>query len=151
MFVSAKTGQRAQSLLDLALKIEDERQRKIDYNALNKFLKTTLKQKRPLASYGPKSPYIHDVAQVGSAPPKFLVTVRGEKQNIHPSWLKFFEKRLRDKFGFEGTPVVVIAQNIPIAKSERARHVRGPGMAAVAGKIKEKWMTAKKKNVRWRR
>ncbi|OGL78586.1 ribosome biogenesis GTPase Der, partial [Candidatus Uhrbacteria bacterium RIFCSPHIGHO2_12_FULL_60_25] len=98
VFVSAKAGLRAKTLLDLALRVEDERNRIIEYNALNKFLKTVLKQKRPLASYGPKSPYIHDVAQVASAPPVFLITIRGEKQNIHASWLKFFEKKLREKF-----------------------------------------------------
>jgi GTP-binding protein len=150
VFVSAKKNLRTTSLLDVALKVQEERNRTIDYNALNRFLKGLLKQKKPIASYGPKSPYIHDIAQVGTEPPKFLITIRGEKETIHPSWLKFAEKRLRDKFGFEGTPVVITATNVPISKSERERNVQGPGMEAVAGKIKEKWMTAKKKNVRWR-
>jgi len=139
VFVSAKAGLRAKTLLDLALRVEDERNRIIEYNALNKFLKTVLKQKRPLASYGPKSPYIHDVAQVASAPPVFLITIRGEKQNIHASWLKFFEKKLREKFGYEGTPIVVKAQIVPMSKSSRDRNVQGPGMEAVAGKLKQVW------------
>jgi GTPase len=143
VFISAKTGQRTQTLLDLALKIEGERERKIDYNACNKFLKTILKQKRPIASYGPKSPYIHDMAQVGVRPPTFLLTIRGEKVSIHPSWLKFLEKRLRDKFGFEGTPIVAKVEIVPMAKTERARNVKGPGMAAVAGKIPEPWRNIK--------
>jgi GTPase len=143
VFISAKTGQRTQTLLDLALKIEGERERKIDYNACNRFLKTILKQKRPIASYGPKSPYIHDMAQVGVRPPKFLLTIRGEKVSIHPSWLKFMEKRLRDKFGFEGTPIVAKVEIVPMAKTERARNVKGPGMAAVAGKIPEPWRNIK--------
>lgn len=150
VFVSAKENLRTRSLLDTALKVQQERTRTIEYNALNRFLKTILKQKKPLASYGPKSPYIHDVAQVRTEPPTFLITIRGEKETIHSAWLKFFEKRLRDKFGFEGTPIVVKATNVPISKSERDRNVQGPGMEAVAGKITEKWMTAKKKNVRWR-
>jgi GTP-binding protein len=143
VFVSAKTGQRTQTLLDLALKIEVERNRKIDYNACNRFLKTILKQKRPIASYGPKSPYIHDMAQVGVRPPTFLLTIRGEKVAIHPSWLKFLEKRLRDKFGFEGTPIVAKVEIVPMAKTERARNVKGPGMAAVAGKLSEPWRNIK--------
>ncbi len=150
VFVSAKDNLRTKTLLDLALKVHQERLRTIEYNALQRFLKTILKQKRPLASYGPKSPYIHDLAQVGTEPPTFLITIRGEKETVHPNWLKFMEKRLRDKFGFEGTPIVVKSSNIPIAKSENARNMQGPGMAAVAGRVTEKWMVQKKKNVRRR-
>ncbi len=93
---------------------------------------------RPLQSYGPKSPRIYDVAQIDHAPPTFLVTVHGEKDNIHPSWLKFFEKRLRQKFGFVGTTTVVKVRNIPVAKSNRQHNVHGPGMVAVAGSADEK-------------
>lgn len=130
IFVSAKTGKRALDLLDIAIKIQEERERQIDYNAINKLLKNVIKQKRPIQTLGPKSPYIHDIAQVGSEPPKFVVTVRGEKENIHPSWLRFLERRIREKFGFEGTPISVYSTNVPMAKSERAWNVHGPGMEA---------------------
>ncbi len=137
IFTSAVTGQRATKLLDMALTAEAERHRHIDYNALNRLLKTCIKAKRPIAEYGPKSPRIYDVAQIGDAPPEFLVTVLGEKEGIHPSWLRFFERRLREKFGFIGTPIVVKMRNVPVAKSTRKRNVHGPGMVAVAGAIKE--------------
>lgn len=136
-FTSAATGQRATDLLDLALKVEEERHRHIDYNALNKLLKACIKTKKPLASYGPRSPRIYDAAQVGHAPPEFLITVIGEKESIHQSWVKFFEKRLREKFGFDGTPIVVKVRTVPLAKSLRKRNVQGPGYEAVAGKISE--------------
>jgi hypothetical protein len=77
------------------------------------------------------------VAQVGSAPPTFLVTVLGEKESIHNNWVRFFEKRLREKFGFEGTPIIVKAKNVPISKSARKWNRTGPGYEAVAGKIHE--------------
>jgi GTP-binding protein len=151
VFVSATENLRTRALLDTALAIQKERQRVVDYNALQRFLKHIMKQKRPMASLGPKSPYVYDLAQVGTEPPTFLVTVRGEKQTVHPSWLKFLEKRLREKFGYGGTPVVVKTSNIPVAKSERMRNLQGPGMEAVAGKLGAPWMHTKKKNVRWRR
>lgn len=138
IFTSSLTHQRTAQLLDLALQIQAERQRHIDYNALNRLLKVCIKTMKPLASYGPKSPRIYDVAQVDHAPPTFLVTVHGEKDNIHPNWLKFFEKRLRQKFDFVGTPIVAKVRNIPVAKSEHTHNVHGPGMEAVAGKIYEK-------------
>ncbi|HVM90905.1 MAG TPA: ribosome biogenesis GTPase Der [Verrucomicrobiae bacterium] len=138
VFVSALTGQRTSKLIDMAMKVQEERYRHIDYNAVNRLLKATIKKMKPLQSYGPKSPRIYDAAQIGHAPPTFLITVHGEKENLHPNWLKFFEKRLREKFGFIGTPIVVKVRHLPIAKTSKARNVQGPGMEAVAGKIREK-------------
>lgn len=138
MFVSAKKGQRMTKLLDEALKIQEERMRHIDYNAVNRILKSTIQAKRPLQSYGPKSPKIYDVAQIGHAPPTFLITVHGDKQNLHENWVKFFTKRLREKFGFEGTPISVRVRHLPSAKTSKARNKMGPGMESVAGKVKEK-------------
>lgn len=137
-FVSAKEHQRTTQLLDLALQVQAERHRHIEYNALNRLLKTCIKAMKPLASYGPKSPRIYDVAQIGHAPPSFQITVIGEKDNIHPNWVRFFQKRLREKFGFIGTAIEVKVRHVPLAKSENGRYVQGPGMEAVAGKIREK-------------
>lgn len=138
VFVSAKTGQRATSLVDAAFRVQEERYRHIDYNAVNRLLKATIKKMKPLASYGPKSPRIFDAAQISHAPPTFLITVHGDKDNLHPNWLKFFEKRLREKFSFTGTPIVVKVRHLPIAKTIKKHNIQGPGMEAVAGKIREK-------------
>ena len=138
VFVSALTGKRMTRLIDLAIKVETERHRHIDYNAANRILKSTIQAKRPLQAYGPKSPRIYDVAQVGHAPPRFLLTVHGEKENLHENWMKFFAKRLRVKFGFQGTPLQVVARHVPLAKSKKKYNVSGPGMEAVAGPVKEK-------------
>lgn len=127
-FVSAKHNRRTKDLLDLAIKVQAERERTIEYNAINKLMKAAIKQMKPLQVLGPKSPHIHDIAQTKTKPPTFLITVRGEKENIHPNWVKFLERKIRDKFGFEGTPIVVRATNVPIAKSERAWNLKGPGM-----------------------
>lgn len=138
MFVSALSGQRVSKLLDLAIKVEEERHRHIDYNAVNRSLKSAIIAKRPLQQFGPMSPRIFDVAQIGHAPPRFLITVHGEKENLHEGWMKFFAKRLRAKFGFEGTPIRVVARHLPLAKAGKKHNIQGPGMAAVAGEIREK-------------
>ena len=92
----------------------------------------------PLQQYGPKSPRVYDAAQVGSAPPRFLLTVHGEKENLHEGWMKYFAKRLRKKFGFEGTPIHVAARHLPLSKSRKKHNLEGPGMDAVVGEIKER-------------
>lgn len=118
MFVSAKLRLRTDKLLDLALRVCEERRRKISDNALQKFLKRLIRENAPLAEAGMHSPYVHDVVQVGIEPPSFLLTVRGHKAVLHPNWIKFFEKRLREKFGFDGTPILVKAQNVDLRLDE---------------------------------
>ncbi len=114
VFISAKNKLRTDALLDMAFKIREERKREISYNALQRFLKTVVARKKPLPVSGNFSPYVHDVAQTSIEPPTFLITVRGQKQNVHENWIRYFENRLREKFGFMGTPIVVTARNIPI-------------------------------------
>lgn len=125
MFVSAKKHQRTDALLDLALKIRDERRRTITYNALQRFLKQTIAKNPPLAELGTHSPYIHDLAQVGIEPPTFVITVRGLKANVHQNWIRYLEKRLREKFGFDGTPIVVKARLVELRTEELSDEKRG--------------------------
>ena len=118
VFVSATTNLRTEKLLDLAFTIREERRRTISYNALQKFLKTTIAKNKPLAEAGTLSPYVHDITQIGIEPPSFLVTVRGQKATLHKNWLRYFENRLREKFGFTGTPIVLKAQNTELRYEE---------------------------------
>lgn len=137
MFISAKDHLRTDALLKLAFTIREERRRQIAYNALQRFLKTVVARKKPIATLGPKSPYLHDAVQIGTEPPTFMITVHGEKQSVHPSWLRYFENRLREKFGFDGTPVIVKARNVPMSK--RDPKTRSPKESAAAKKTKKPW------------
>lgn len=107
IFVSAKNHQRTDKLLDMAFTIRDERRREIAYNALQKLLKQVIAKKHPLAEGANFAPYIHDVKQIGIEPPTFIIQVRGNKAEVHPSWVRYFENSLRKKFGFVGTPIKV--------------------------------------------
>ncbi|MFH1621326.1 MAG: ribosome biogenesis GTPase Der [Patescibacteria group bacterium] len=124
IFTSAKNNLRAAAILDAAFKVREERRRQIAYNALQRFLKMIITKKRPFQESGPQSPYVHDIAQIGVEPPTFVVTVRGLKATIHEAWLRFFENRLREKFGFSGTPIKVIARSEPVIKAEMPEHIR---------------------------
>lgn len=125
IFVSAKERLRTDKLLDLAFRIRGERRREIAYNALQKLLKTVVARKKPLAELGNFSPYIHDVAQVGIDPPTFVISIRGGKQTVHESWVRYFENRLREKFGFQGTPVVVKVEHLPMPKLAEQEKEKG--------------------------
>lgn len=118
IFISAKDRQRTDKLLQEAIKIREERKRVISSNALQRLLKTVVARKKPLADGGTFSPYLHEVTQIKSEPPTFLITVRGQKASVHRSWIKYFENRLREKFGFRGTPIVVKVELLPMRSVE---------------------------------
>jgi GTPase len=145
VFASAKTGRRAQDVLLAAVSAQDERKREIAYNAINRLLKSAIRERRPLQRLGPKSPYIYDIAQTGTEPPTFLITVRGQRIILAPAWMKFLERRIREQFGFGGSPIVVKASIVPMAKSDKERNVRGPGMAGASEAASSKTATGKKK------
>jgi len=105
LFTSAASGQRAYDILELAFRIKIERERLIEKNALDKFLKHMIAKQPPRAASGTRAPYIAHVVQTGSNPPTFLMTLRGTKVSLHNAWIRFFENQLRAKFGFTGTPM----------------------------------------------
>ncbi len=120
VFVSALERQRCEKLIEIALRVREERRREISYNALQRLLKTVVARHKPMADTGAFSPYVHDVAQAGVEPPRFTITVRGGKGSVHPNWVRYFENRLREKFGFEGTPIDIRVRITPISDlSER--------------------------------
>ncbi|MCL5795590.1 MAG: ribosome biogenesis GTPase Der [Patescibacteria group bacterium] len=106
IFVSAKTGQGVNKILDLVIKIADERQKDIDQKDLDEIIKKIVTRKRPVKGAGQNSPIIKSFVQVKKNPPIFLVTI-GKDQTLHFSYVRFIENQLRKKFGFEGIPIKV--------------------------------------------
>src|SRR3989339_479101 len=83
-----------------------ERIVKIDANPLNKFLAKIIKKHRPVKARGTKHPHIFELKQETVNPPKFSIRI-GAKDTIHFSYLQFIKNRLREKFGFHGTPLTI--------------------------------------------
>jgi GTP-binding protein len=111
VFISAKQGQRVRDVLDMALEIKKERARVIDDNAMDKFLKQTISSQKPRAAKGSDTPYVTSAYQIATDPPRFQLMVRGTKTALHEAWLRYLERRLREKFGFKGTPIVLDIEN----------------------------------------
>jgi GTP-binding protein len=103
VFVSAKTGQRIEQVLDLALSIRRERQKRITTGVLNETLRKALAEHQAPSSRG-KLLKLFYITQVGIDPPTFVVKVN-DPQLVHFSYRRFLENRLREQFGFFGTPI----------------------------------------------
>ena len=110
-FVSAKTGEKVGKILDLIIKISEDRKQVIESSKLNTHLMNVIKIHKPAKAKGIKHPYIYELSQLKSNPPVFKVRI-GTGENIHFSYIRFMENRLREKFGFTGTPIrLQIEQN----------------------------------------
>ncbi|MBI2098891.1 ribosome biogenesis GTPase Der [Candidatus Uhrbacteria bacterium] len=111
LFTSAKTGERVGEILNLARLSKEEAGKMIDEPLLEKFLKKTVREHRPTKAKGVRHPYIYSLKQISSAPPTFMLVIK-ELAPIHPSYIRFIENRLREKFGFKGTPIKIISKSV---------------------------------------
>lgn len=110
-FISAKTGEKVKKILDLILQIAAQRKLELSDSQLNKFLSRIVKVHRPAKGKGVKHPRIRDFRQVQANPPRFEMKI-GAKEDLHFSYLRFIENRLRETYGFLGTPLVIkVAKN----------------------------------------
>jgi len=110
-FISAMTGEKIKHLKNLIVEVNEQRHIDLNDNTLNKFLKQILKKHRPVKGKGTKHPYIHELTQTQTNPPKFKIRI-GAKDSLHDSYSRFIENQLRKKFGFVGVPMTMyIAKN----------------------------------------
>lgn len=103
-FIAAKTGLKVQKIMDLVTTIAEARKIEISDSQLQKFLMKIVKIHLPAKGKGLKAPRIYEFTQVRSNPPSFDIRI-GSKDNLHFSYVRFMENRLREKWGFTGTPI----------------------------------------------
>jgi GTPase len=101
--VSALTGDRTQRLLEVVDRVAVARRRRVPTAELNRFLEEVTTAHPPHAKGG-KSVRIMYGAQTAVAPPRFVLFTNVASE-LHFSYERFLVNRLRDSFGFEGTPI----------------------------------------------
>ncbi len=101
--VAAKTGWHRDRLAPAIRTALDSWERRVPTAKLNSFLGALIGATPPPVRGG-KQPKIYYATQAGIAPPKFVVFSSGW---IEASYRRFIERRLREEFGFPGTPVQV--------------------------------------------
>jgi GTP-binding protein len=102
VFLSAKTGDRAQKLYPLIDQVAAARKRKISTPELNRWLKTVDLQRGTTPKARPVR--IYYVTQAKTSPPTFVIFTN-QKTPLHFSFQRFLENQLRAEFGFIGTPI----------------------------------------------
>jgi len=105
-FTSALSGSKTNKILDLVLKIDEGRKIILGDSQLNKFLLKIVKIHLPAKGKGARHPHIYELKQIEDNPPKFQLRI-GVKDDLHFSYVRFITNRLREKFGFLGTPISI--------------------------------------------
>jgi len=106
LFISAKTGQRVEQILPLALRVQEERLARIPTSRLNQILREA-QDIHPAPTHAGRQLKIYYGAQVRTDPPTFMLHVN-EPRLMHFSYLRFLENRIRDQYEFLGTPIKIV-------------------------------------------
>jgi GTP-binding protein len=103
VFVSALTGQRVGRALDVALRVQEARSHRAPTGQLNRILRDAALSHSPPSKRG-KRLKIYYATQARTAPPSFVFFVN-DPQLVHFSYRRYLENKLREAFGFEGSPL----------------------------------------------
>jgi GTP-binding protein len=117
--ISAKTGQRVGRVLELAVDIWAERRRRIPTGELNRMLLAATDRTPPPMVRG-KRPKLFYATQAAIAPPTF-VFFASDASAVHFSYRRYLENRLRETFGFDGTPIKLVFRDRASVKLPRRR------------------------------
>ena len=117
--ISAKTGQRVQKVLELAVDVWGERRRRVSTGELNRLVAAAVERTPPAVVHGRRAK-IRYVTQAGVAPPTFVFFTT-DPASIHFSYRRYLENRLRDAYGFQGTPIKLVFREQVREKRERKR------------------------------
>jgi GTP-binding protein len=104
IFTSATSGQNVTKLFDLVLEIDRERGRRITTSELNTWLRGAVNNHPPagLKNRAPKLNYI--VQETDNPTPAFKI-FGSHTRFVHWSYRRYLERLLREKYGYNGTPV----------------------------------------------
>ena len=104
LFISALTGQRIAKLYEMIKFVADQAALRVSTGMLNDVLNEAVAMVQPPSDKG-KRLKIYYMTQIKVKPPTFAVFVN-KADLFHFSYMRYLENRLRQNFGFEGTPIV---------------------------------------------
>ncbi len=103
IFVSALTKQRVIKIIDLVNFVAEQQNHRINTSVLNEVITDAVQLNPPPADKGKRLKILF-TTQAGIKPPHFVFFVN-EPDLMHFSYLRYLENKIRENFGFEGTPI----------------------------------------------
>ena len=112
VFISAETGKGLTAVLAAAERAHVASRTRITTGQLNRVLAQAAKANAPKAAKGGAPVKILFATQIGVAPPTFALSIN-HPVDLHFSYKRYLENKLRAAFGFEGTPLVLKVRHRP--------------------------------------
>ena len=106
IFISAKTGQRMPKLYDMIDAVIENHSLRIKTGVLNEIMTEAVALQQPPTDKG-KRLKLYYITQAGVKPPTFVIFVN-DKEMMHFSYTRYIENKIREAFGFVGTPLKFI-------------------------------------------
>ena len=108
IYISAKTGQRAEKILKIVNEVYANAQRRVTTGTLNDLMLDAMRTNEP-PSTGGRRLKIYYCSQPSVCPPTFVLFVNDEEL-MHFSYKRYLENVLRRSFDFSGTPIRIITR-----------------------------------------
>ena len=105
LYVSALTKQRVVKITDLVNFVAEQQSQRISTSVLNEVVSEAVQLTPPPSDKGKRLKILY-VTQAGIKPPHFIFFVN-EPELLHFSYQRYLENKLRENFGFEGTPLKI--------------------------------------------
>lgn len=106
IFISAKTGQRLPKLFETIDAVIENHAMRVGTGVLNEIMSEAVAMQQPPADKG-KRLRLYYITQVSVKPPTFVIFVN-DRELMHFSYTRYIENRIREAFGFRGTPLKFI-------------------------------------------
>ena len=104
IFTSAVSGQNVTKLFDLALSIDQQRNKRIATPELNKWLRQAI-DAHPPAGLKNRNPKLNYMVQESDNPTPAFKIFGSHTKFVHWSYKRYLERRLRETYDYSGTPV----------------------------------------------
>jgi GTP-binding protein len=127
LLTSAATRAGVTAILTEAAKAFDQASRRISTGELNKLLEQIVAQQPPPSGRGGRHVKLYYATQASSRPPTFFISTNHPPEVGFP-YRRFLIKRLREAYGFEGTPVRLVL------RAHRQKKTAPPGAVAAAAR-----------------
>ena len=111
IFTSAKSGFHLDRLLEAVRYVGAQLQQKIPTAILNRALQDAIERRQPVSKHGHRLKFFY-ATQVKVAPPTFLLFVNREDL-FSDSYRKYLADQMRQAFGYEGCPLVLVPKTRP--------------------------------------
>jgi len=109
LFISAKTGQRVDQVMPMALRVQEERLARLTTSKINAVIHKA-QDAHPHPTHAGRQLKMFYGTQVRSDPPTFMIYVNDPKL-MHFTYLRYLENQIREEYGFLGTPIRIVTKS----------------------------------------